>query len=181
MRPKRILLIIPEMSMGGAQRSLSKLSIELAKQHWVGLVIFNRNDRVAYEHGGELISLNVIPPDSLFGTLKAFFQRVSRLRKLKKELVIDVSISFLEGADYINILSQRTDKIVLSVCGSKIHDENMEGNWRWLRLNLLMPWLYRKADTVVTVNQGIAREMRTRFRLSPSKIVTIGNFMTSMK
>ncbi len=176
MKPKRILLIIPEMSMGGAQRSLSKLSLELARHHWVGLVIFNRNHQVAYPFGGELISLNVVPGAGVVNKFKSFIQRTARLRKLKKELNIDVSISFLEGADYINILSKSTDKIVISIRGSKLHDEMMAGQWRWLRMKILIPWLYRKADLLVTVNHGIAHELRTHFGLQNAKMVTIGNF-----
>ncbi len=176
MMPKRILLIIPEMSMGGAQRSLSKLSLELARHHWVGLVVFNKEDRIAYPYGGELISLNVLAGVTVFHKLRGFVQRIRRLRKLKKELGIDVSISFLEGADYINVLSKLKDKIVVSVRGSKLHDETMAGKWSWLRSHVLMPWLYRKADVVVTVNQGIALEMQTHLGLEKSAIITIGNF-----
>ena len=99
MKKKKILLIIPEMMMGGAQRSLSKLSIEFSNDYTVWLVIFNRNENIAYSYGGELISLDVESGEGLFNKIKFFIHRVNRLRKLKKDLSIDVSISFLEGAD----------------------------------------------------------------------------------
>src|SRR6187549_4201625 len=122
MSKKKILLIIPELTMGGAQRSISKLSIEFARHHTVWLVIFNKVDGLAYAHGGELVSLDVVPSGGIPNKIKSFIQRVRRLRKLKKDLGIDVSISFLEGADYINILSKANDKIILSIRGSKRHD-----------------------------------------------------------
>lgn len=176
MRIKRILLVIPEMTMGGAQRSLSKLSLEFARSHKVWLVIFNRKDGIAYPYGGELVSLDVVPGAGLFNKIKSFLQRITRLRKLKKELNIDVSISFLEGADYINILSKSTDRVVLSIRGSKRHDETIYGRFFWLRNKVLIPWLYLKADLVVTVNNGIADELREHYGLTNSSIVTIGNF-----
>jgi len=173
---KRILLIIPEMTMGGAQRSLSKLSLEFARNHRVWLVVFNKNEGVAYSYGGELLSLDVVPGGGLFNKFKSFMQRIMRLRRLKRELGIDVSISFLEGADYINILSKSSDRIVLSIRGSKRYDETIHGRFFWLRHKVLIPWLYCKADLLVTVNHGIAYELRTHYGLNMANIVTIGNF-----
>ncbi len=176
MSQKKILLIIPEMIMGGAQRSISKLSLEFSKHHKVWLVIFNKVEDVQYSHGGELISLDVIPTEGIVNKTKSFIQRVIRLKKLKKDLSIDVSISFLEGADYINIFSRVNDKIILSVRGSKQHDETIVGKFFWLRNKILIPWLYRYADLIVTVNQGIAHELRTLYGLKNVNITTIGNF-----
>ncbi len=173
---KKILLIIPELTMGGAQRSFSNLSIELAKVHQVWLVTFNRENKIAYPLGGELLSLDVVPKANVFHKLKSFVLRVIRLRKLKRTLRIDVSISFLEGADFVNVLSKATERIVLSIRGSKLHDETIVGQYFWLRNKVLIPWLYLKADVIVTVNQGTAYELETHYGLKKSNIVTIGNF-----
>jgi glycosyltransferase involved in cell wall biosynthesis len=176
MRQRKILLIIPEMMMGGAQRSISKLSLEFSKHHTVYLVVFNTVEGIAYAHGGELISLDVVPTGGIFNKIKSFTQRVNRLRKLKKELNIDTSISFLEGADYVNILSRVREKIIICIRGSKRYDETIQGKFSLLRNKVLIPWLYRKADLIVTVNHGIVSELRTVYGLEKSSILTIGNF-----
>lgn len=121
------------------------------------------------------MSLDVESGTTIFHKLRALWQRISRLRKLKKDLRIDVSISFLEGADYINILSRSGDKVVLSIRGSKRFDETMRNRMPWLRTRILIPWLYRKADVLVAVNYGIASELQ-KYGLQKSRIVTIGNF-----
>jgi glycosyltransferase involved in cell wall biosynthesis len=175
MQPKKILLVIPELIMGGAQRSLSKLSLMLSKDHRVWIVIFNRKDPVTYAYGGELLSLDVDGGNGILGKANALRARVNRLRKIKKELNVDVSISFLEGADYINVLSRSGEKIILSIRGSKRHDENIDGNFSWIRHNVFIPWLYRKADLIVTVNSGIIREL-VQYGIAREKCVTIGNF-----
>lgn len=176
MPPKKILLIIPELSMGGAQRSLSKLSLELTKHYQVWIVIFNRNDGIAYPYGGELVSLDVVPMPNLLHKLKSFALRIIRLRSLKKKLKVDVSISFLEGADYINIFSKSSEKVVVSVRGSKQYDETIIGRFFWLRNKVLIPILYRFASVIVTVNMGIAKELRKIYKLKEKPIVTLGNF-----
>ena len=105
MTERKVLLIIPELCMGGAQRTLSKLSVELARRHKVWVVIFNKDAAIAYPLGGKLLSLEVAGANNPITKLIAFRKRVARLKKIKKDIRPDISISFLEGADYINVLS----------------------------------------------------------------------------
>jgi glycosyltransferase involved in cell wall biosynthesis len=173
---KKILLIIPELGMGGAQRSLAKLSVALAEFHEVVVVVFNLNHEVAYPVGGKIISLDVVPGPGIFRKIFAFYSRVKILKRIKKEIGAEVSISFLEGADYINILSRTSDKVIISIRGSKLHDETIKRNFSWVRNKLFLPILYRWVDTIVTVNHGIISELRNFFNLKDSPIVAIGNF-----
>lgn len=175
-RPRNVMLIIPELSMGGAQRSLTNLSLELAKENNVWLVIFDRDHIIPYHHGGELISLDVQGGRTWFKKIASLVKRVSRLRALKRILDIQVSLSYLEGADYVNILSRVTDRIVISIRGSKYFDQEINGVTGWIRLNLLMPLLYRKADHVVCVSEGIREEMIERMGLPAETTTTIHNF-----
>jgi glycosyltransferase involved in cell wall biosynthesis len=172
----RILLIIPELSLGGAQRSLSKLSLEFARHNQVWLVVFNKLHTIPYNLGGELLSLNVTPTSTWWSKIVSFASRVRRLKKVKKKLNIDVAISFLEGADYINVLSRYNEKVVLSIRGSKVHDENMIRYFFWLRSRVLIPWLYKKADCIITVNEGIRQELIHQYKIASDKIFTIPNF-----
>jgi glycosyltransferase involved in cell wall biosynthesis len=176
MTEKKILLIIPELGMGGAQRTLSKLSVELARYHKVWVVIFNRAGGIAYIHGGELLSLEVGGGGSFFAKLNCFRKRIARLKQIKKDIRPDVSISFLEGADYINVLSAVGEAIVISVRGSKFHDETIRGNFGWLRTRVLIPWLYKRATLIVTVNNGIREELTNGYDLRKTAVRTIGNF-----
>lgn len=178
---KKVLLLIPEMSMGGAQRSLSKLSLELAGHYELSVVVFNRLHKIEYPVGGQVLSLDVIPGPSWGLKAFAFWKRIIRLRKIKKNLGVEVSISFLEGADYVNILSKRLEKVVISIRGSKVHDENIKKNFYWLRHRILIPFMYQRADVIVTVNKGIASELIDHYGLERSKIEIISNFYDSLE
>jgi len=98
------------------------------------------------------------------------------LKKIKTKLGIDVSISFLEGADYINVLSKSGEKVVLSIRGSKEHDETIHRKYSWLRKKILIPWLYKKADAIVAVNNGIVAELNNHYGLGKLHKVVIGNY-----
>lgn len=163
------------MSMGGAQRSLFKLSHELRKYYTVTIVVFNRNYIEAAALTEKVYSLDVQSGKSPWKKMKAFFWRVQKLKSLKTHLKVDVSISFLEGADYINILSRRNEKVILSIRGSKVHDENMRKKNMDLRRYLIRK-LYRKADTIVCVNHGIADEMKNFYHIDQVPLPVIHNF-----
>ena len=170
-----LLFVIPEMSMGGAQRSVDKISTALALNHNVWIVVFNRTHVVAKASQKQLLSLEVSSGSGAFVKMRAFALRVIRLRALKRKLNIDVSISFLEGADYINVLSASQEKVILSIRGSKVHDENMHRSGfefrRWL-----IRFLYKKAHAIVCVNKGIAREMTEYYGIKNVPVSTIYNF-----
>lgn len=171
-----IFLIIPELMMGGAQRSLASLSMELSKFYDVYLIVFNTKYSIPFPYAGELISLDIESSMSYVGKIHNFSQRLYRLWHLKKNIRPIASISFLEGADYINILSKTNEKVIISIRGSKLYDETIQGGIGWLRKEILLAKLYKKSDAIVAVNHGIVNELLQSYRISAQKIKVIGNF-----
>ncbi len=166
-------MILPEFGYGGAEKSFCALSVELSKKFNITIIVFNTISDAAYSTGGNIRSLNVLASNNVINKFLNFVKRVLRLRSIKKEIRPDVSISFLEGADYINILSKQKEKVILSIRGSKYKDEHIKGLLGFVRLNILMPFLYKKADAIITVNNGIKKEMNQL--VSSNKITTIYN------
>lgn len=158
-------MILPEFGYGGAEKSFCALSLELSKKYRVTIVVFNLEASPVYPIGGEVISLDVISSNSWVGKVINFSKRTVRLKKIKKQLKPVASISFLEGADYINVLSKQNEKIILSVRGSKIHDQNIKGFTGLLRNKFLLPKLYNKADTIIALNNGIKSELANHYNI----------------
>lgn len=172
---KKVLMLIPNLDFGGAQRSFALLSMALSSFVEVVPVVFNK-DGINYDNklGGELLSLDVFPSQSFLSKGLSFFRRVKRFGRLRQQLNPICTISFLEGADYVSLLARRKGKIVLSIRGSKFHDQNIVGVLGWIRLHILIPWLYRSADKVVTVTDGIRLELIKM--VSDNKLVVINNW-----
>lgn len=171
----RLLMIIPNRGLGGAQRAFHDHGVALRDYYDVTEVIFNEDDPDLYPSGNAVRSLGVPGGGSALVKLHNFYQRVARLRALKKELNCDVAISHLEGADYVNLLSKGREKVMLLIQGSKVHDGEIKGGLGWLRKRLLMPWLYRRADIVVTVSRDIIPEMVEVFGVAPDRLSAINN------
>jgi glycosyltransferase involved in cell wall biosynthesis len=172
--PKNILLLIPQLTFGGAERVFHDHGRELARAgHRVTECVFDSRGTQ-----NRLVGLDVAPASaSPLSKVQALRQRVRRLRQLKQELNIDVCISHLEGADYLNLLSKGREEVVLCVHNSKRHDPGFVGAVGWVRRRLLMPLLYRRADRVVTVSRDLRQEVIDYLGLPPQQVVTINNFV----
>lgn len=173
---KNLLLLIPNLGLGGAQRVFHDHSVEFAKRYAVTEAVFNLDGGNMYPSGNEMVSLDVAGGGSPADKIRNFGRRISRLRALKQQRRSDICISHLEGADYINLLSKGPEKVVLCIHGSKLHDGNIRGVVGWLRKKVLMPSLYNRADRIVTVSRDINPELIEGFGVKPEKLVTINNF-----
>ena len=174
--PTKILLIIPNLGLGGAQRVFHDHSVELAKYYAVTEAVFNLEGGDLYPSGNPVVSLEVPGGGGALAKIRNFRRRVSGLRRLRERLRPAVVISHLEGADYVNLLSGGPGKTVLCVHGSKLHDANIRGVVGWLRKKVLIPALYNRADRIVTVSRDIIPELVKGFGVKPEKLVTINNF-----
>lgn len=171
-----LLLIIPNLGLGGAQRVFHDHSVEFARYYPVAETIFNLSGGDLYPSGNPVYSLDVSGGGNLVDKLRNFGRRVRGLRRLREQLRPAVCISHLEGADYVNLLSGGPGKTVLCIHGSKLHDANINGIVGWLRKKVLMPLLYNRADKIVTVSRDIVTELINVFGVEPKKIQTINNF-----
>jgi glycosyltransferase involved in cell wall biosynthesis len=175
---KNVLLIGSELGGGGAERSISLLSCYLEKQGYnVILCILSGTDREKFYDTCERVVF-IDPPEhkGIISKIKAWRYRVSKIKQLKRENNIDVSISFLEGPDYINVITRGKEKIVLSIRGSKMADKVISGMMGPIRKKALIPFFYKKADEIVCVSQALSDEMYTYFGIKEERLTTIYNF-----
>ena len=177
--PKNILLLIPQLTFGGAERVFHDHGRELAQAgHTVTECVFDSRSRVDFPTHNRLVGLDVpTAGSSPLSKARVWRQRVQRLRQLKRELRIDICISHLEGADYLNLLSKGGEKVFVCVHNSKRHDPGYAGASGWLRRRLLMPVLYRRADGVVAVSRDLRQELIDYLGLPAGLVCTINNFV----
>jgi len=168
-------MVIPNLGLGGAQRAFHDHSVALSQYYEVTEAVFNLNDANLYPSGNSLESLQVAGGGSPVQKIANFFKRISKLGALKSRLHTDICISHLEGADYVNLLSKRKEKIVLLIQGSKTHDRNINGLMGWLRKSVLMPMLYKRANRIVCVSRDIVPEMVDDYQVDRQKLRVINN------
>ncbi len=170
-----ILLIIPNLSPGGAQNVYRQQYEYLSHHYTVHGCVFNWDGMQPEQWPLTIHSLEVPGGKNTIEKIRFFLTRISRLRKLKKQLKVNVSISHLEGADYVNVLSNIGEKKILWIHGTKKFDEAIRGWLGNVRKSALIPWLYKHADSVVTVSKAIAAELEKSYPALKNKLQTIYN------
>ena len=174
-RPK-LLLLITELQMGGAARVFRDHARAFAPHFHVHEAVFDEGYGLDFAGDQRPISLDRGQVSrGPFRPLLNLVRRVRRLRKIKRDLGIQVCISHLEGAHYVDILSCRGEKTILCVHGSTVHNRMIAGRSGWLRRRLLIPWLYNRADRIVTVSRDLVPEL-VALGVAKEKIRTINNF-----
>ena len=99
----KIAFVIYDLDKGGAERVVSLLSLELAKEHDVKIIIFGH--QIKYQYGGKIIFLNTPSNKNSFLKGLNIFKRVYKLKKVFKEEKFDEIFSFMESANFVTSLS----------------------------------------------------------------------------
>jgi glycosyltransferase involved in cell wall biosynthesis len=175
---KNILLLINQLHIGGAEKTVAGLSLELSKKYNVFLVTFNKTDGM-FDHAGKHIFIDLpFSRNSSENNAIARFRRlvalIFQLRKIKKDNNIQVSISFLEASNIANILSKRKEKVILSVrshLSSEFKDDK-----RLYVFKILIKQLYNSAFRIVAPSKLIKKDLSEHFSVWESKISVIYNF-----
>lgn len=174
---KMILLLIPSMTqVGGTERMVHALSLLFVEAGYqVHQASFDApNTPRHFDSAIPWHSLGPIPRLPLPIRPLAYLLSAWRLRQLKRNLGINVTISNLWGADLINALSGGADRKV-ALC--HINVLGNPANRLMVRLRSLVAAVYRRFDRVVAVSAPLAQELGDLYRLAPQRVCHIDNFV----
>jgi glycosyltransferase involved in cell wall biosynthesis len=170
---KRIAIIIQNLNGGGAERTASKLSLYLQKDRYKKYLIVFDGEKIDYDYDGYFLDMNLKASKHFLGKIITLIKRISKLRRIKKEYHIQTSISFLDGANIVNVLSKSKDKIILSIRNYKSKSSN---HFYGKIHNYLIKIFYRYADNIVAVSKGIEEDLVNNYGMDKKKIQVIYNF-----
>lgn len=174
---KNVLLFTLRLSGGGAEKTVRRLA-EYINGHDCGYhatvcVIFDDPD-----YNDEVEDLVVIgakskPTDNKIVRGINVVRQIRELKQIKKARNIDVCISYLPGADRINLLSDNGELKIVSVRVKEsyfTHDIFRKSE---------ITRSYRKADRIVAVSEYVRRDVIDFFGADEDKTETIHNAIES--
>lgn len=174
---KKILFVISTLDTGGAQRALSNIVTHLPDDYHIDILL-NDDVSIKYPYKGNILSLGLKPcgnKKNIFYQIKVFLKRVLRLLKLKKNGKYIACISFMDSANFANVISgNKYCKTILSVRSNLSQAASSSKVYRYI-VNPIAKMLYNSADKIVSVSKGAEKDLIERFAISPQKIVTIYN------
>lgn len=172
---KKLVLMIPQLKFGGAERVVSRLSFLLNKDFDLNIVVFDDKD-ITYDIGCQLYSLDVPPniDNNFFNKILNVFKRIYRYRKFKKKNNIDFTYSFGDTANLINVFSFGKDKKISSIRGYKRIRKN-KGLKNKLFLRPLSKYIISNSDATISVSELITKTIIKEYNVCENKIHTIYN------
>ena len=170
MNEKNVAFLIHALSNGGAERIMSYVAEGYNAENKY-LIVYHREDQ-EYDFNGKIISLDINPAKSIVGKFMNYIKRIYKLKKLKKELNIQKTISMLDSPNIINIFSRHNDKIVISLRNHK--SKEFSGKKQKL-YNAFIRFIYNRADKIIAISDGVKEDAINNLKLNANIIEVIYN------
>lgn len=172
---KNILIVINNLNIGGAERVVSLLLKEFKKNESIKLHIILLENGIKYDVS-EDISLKILSLRNNNSTLFKFLTIpifAFKLTNYIKQNNIDIVMSFLYRANYINILSKvfgAKHKTIINIrsTSSRYKNEGLIG-----KINLfLIKCLFNKANLIISNSQGVDEDLKSLMKITiPTKVI----------
>lgn len=151
-------MLTTQLSMGGAERVFNEHSKMFSNYFNVTECIFTRAElNSALISGNKLVELS----EKGFTPVGRLLKRKQELREICKQEHIEVCVSHMDGANWLNVLANKNKvRTVLCVHGSLFKDRNRGRFLKKFMLNrIIVPYIYKKADAIVCVSDHIKFEL----------------------
>jgi GalNAc-alpha-(1->4)-GalNAc-alpha-(1->3)-diNAcBac-PP-undecaprenol alpha-1,4-N-acetyl-D-galactosaminyltransferase len=163
-RPLSVVMIIPSLGSGGAERAMSELANFLADRHWRVCIVTFQNEPTAdfYPLRRAIHRVHLQCADSWPGPAGKLLSNLSRtlaLRRALREQACDVALAFMETANVLAILATRGlgMRTVVAERIDPAMNTTVPAVWQLGRRAL-----YRYADAVVAQTETAASWLRRR-------------------
>jgi len=163
---KNIIIIVSELTGGGAERVATNLATCLAERDNVTLVVEYIGENT---YGSTVRTVDLKMPRNK-GKLKIFWhlKLTVKLKKIKNKLGVTHSISFLTEPSFSNVLSKRKDKVIVSVRNKLSVNRN-------ILFRAKEKWVFHKADSIVSLSEMVRYDLIHEFQANEEKVTTIYN------
>ena len=172
---KNILIIVPELSRGGGAEKIAGKLGYLFEQNNFNVKILTFYESVSpYEHSKKIISLNQRKGSGKLSFFRVF-KRANEIKKICEKHNITTKISFLEDANFANILSSMMGDSAKTIISVRNNPEIYFKKSPFYAN--IMKKLYNKADLTVCVAKGVENSLKRNYKISNTK--TISNMINT--
>lgn len=173
MEKKKILMIIPRLAAGGAERVVSNLTLNLSDVYKIDILLDYNS--IEYPYNAQVLTLSseCEEPKGI-RQIALYIKKYIILRKMKKQKKYDAYISHSRISDIINVLSgyKKENVILTKHCSLTRPSDN---NIKEKILQKLERYAYTHAPKVIAVSDGVKEELEELFGIKNEKIRAIWN------
>lgn len=171
---KNVVLLIPSLKRGGAERVVSRLSKILKDDYNLKVVIFDSSE-IDYNCECEIIDLNE-PANgkNVFSKFLKSLRRISKYYIFKKKNNIQITYSFGNSANIVNVFSYGDDKKVTSLRGYG-NIKHKESSWSSNIISNVAKMTNKRADLIISVSNVIKDAVIKYYGIDEGKVDVVYN------
>ncbi len=162
---KNILFLIESLRDGGSERSISSIATELSNKYNTILVVANNKEK-DYQFNGKIIEIKEFISNNPIKRLIG----IKKLKKIKKDNNIDISISYLTSYNLYNVLSKYKDKTFISI------RNHLSTKKEGLIAKLGTIYSNKKANKIICCSKSVQTDIINNFYAKKEKTKVIENF-----
>jgi len=159
----KIGFLLPHLEDGGIPKIASNISLNIDDKYEQYVITLIKNFDINYEFDAELVEIEGIGKNFI-SKLVVFFRRVRKVRKVKKELNLDVVISFGVAANIVNILSKNNEKIICTEHNIK-SIENKSWGFFGIIYDFLIKIFYKRSNEIIAISKMMKRDLKNHYSL----------------
>lgn len=171
MEKENVIIIIPYLSSGGAERTAINLAKNLKSEYNVRFVLFDASkNQYLYDKDIEIIDLGLTAQSNLLGKIKNTCKKIIKLKSIKKKYNIKFSISFLREPNFINTFTRtKNENIIISIRNkmSDLDDSKIK--------KFMTKYAAKHADNVVTLSKMVKYDQIKEYSANEKKVHVIYN------
>lgn len=153
----KVMLIVPMLDQGGLERVCALTAQLLKTKYEVHLVVFNTEGMIYDVSGVHLIDLHLGAVSGKLGKAVNVYKRVRQVKKLKNQLGIQISYSFGQTANMVNVLSKCHDKTWAGIRGYGALEDHRQ-----------MQFVCKRADRMVSCTKIMEQEIEMSYPVKSS-------------
>lgn len=171
----RVLFVLPRMVSGGVERVTLNLISEFQREGHVCLLGLRQIRGELVNEARSRVDVRELAP----GGLHQFVPRLAKLIEQWQPTHVVTAFADVAALTYLAVrLAGGHPRWIHGVHGTHTRVGWRRGAWGWLRRGLdngIAGFVYRRADAVVAVSDGLRQEVIDGFHIAPGKAVTIYN------
>jgi glycosyltransferase involved in cell wall biosynthesis len=169
---EKILVVIPSLRRGGAERTVALITREWARDHDVTIAVFDASDQAfPAAETARTVDLQCPASRSAVGKTSNAITRIRRLSSLIRSEAPDRIITFMESANFPSILACLSARRLPDLTVSVRNNPHVFPTY----YRFLIPLLYRWPGRIVTGSEGVRHALISEFNIPTHKILAIPN------
>ena len=166
-----IAIIIPTLTDGGAERAAQTIGNHFVDTgHTVYYFCFDTGDKHLFAVKGDIVETGI--RWNQLGNIQSIKKTAGIIKKLKGYYKIDATVSFMEGCNFLNVLSRYRDIVIVSIRTALSPRKELSGVFyekKWIQK------LYRHADYIIPVSEYVKNDLKCNYGIESDRMLMIPN------